>query len=290
LHATSSERQLDPITVEAKRRELERQVDQFVDAAVVHHFGEPLMRWETPMCPLVAGVSRDQGEFILRRLSQAAWHAGAPLAPEKCAPNFFVLISSRAYQILQDLRKKAPRAFDTTEGVGALQHFLRTERPIRVWYNSQDQGDAGAGVAVVAAFTGGSPSSGGVTGTPSPSAAGANWGSLRMPNSRLTLTATKSISTAIIVVDLPRMKGVNMGQLADYAAMVGLAEINLDKVVVSAPSVLRLFSEPAEAPVDGMSPWDRALLKSLYTTTAKSVTQLSSMKTQMVDSIASHQD
>jgi hypothetical protein len=291
LQAISAERQLDQITVEAKRKEraeLQRQVDQFVDAAVVHHFGESLMRWDTPVCPLVAGVPLNQGEFMLRRLSQAARDAGAPLAPEQCTANFFVLVTSQADRILEDLRKKAPGLFDTKRGVGTLRHFLLTERPIRVWYNWQNHGDPGAGLAVVAAFTGGSGTMGGVTGMPSPSAVGADGGGFRMPNSRLTLTATKFINTAIIVVDLPRMKGINVGQLADYAAMVGLAEINLDKLVLSAPSVLRLFSEPSEAPVDGMSPWDQALLKSLYATPPKSVTQLSEIKTHMVDSIASH--
>ena len=71
--------------------------------------------------------------------------------------------------------------------------------------------------------------------------------------------------------------------------MVGLAEINLDRTIVSAPSVLRLFSEPGEAPVDGMSPWDQALLKSLYATRAQSVMQISELETQMVDSITTAQ-
>jgi hypothetical protein len=166
-----------------------------------------------------------------------------------------------------------------------LRHFLSTERPVRVWYNWQYQGEPGAGLAVIAAFTGGSPSMGGVAGAASPSTAGSNWGSFRMPNSRLSLAATKSINTAIIIVDLPRTTGVNVGQLADYIAMVGLAEINLDRIPVSAPSVLRLFSDPGEAPVDGMSPWDQALLKSLYATRAQGVMQVSEMETQMVDSI-----
>jgi len=50
-----------------------------------------------------------------------------------------------------------------------------------------------------------------------------------------------------------------------------------------------LFSEPGEAPVDGMSPWDQALLKSLYATRAQSVMQISELETQMVDSITTAQ-
>jgi hypothetical protein len=293
LRAIPSEHQLDSITVEAKkeREELRLQVDQFVTSAVVHHLGESLMRWDTKVCPLVAGLPRDQGEYILQRLSQSARNAGAPLAPEKCTANFFVLVSSQADRILEELRKKRPRLFDTTGGLGALQHFLVTERPIRVWYNWQNQGDPAAGTSIIAAPIGSGPTVGGLvmggalTGPTSPSSVWSDRGSYRLPNTRLSLTVTKSINTAIIIVDLPRMKGVSVGQLADYVTMVGLAEINLDRTIVSAPSVLRLFSEPREAPVDGMSPWDQALLKSLYATRAQSVMQISELETQMVDSI-----
>ena len=92
----------------------------------------------------------------------------------------------------------------------------------------------------------------------SSSAAMGDYPTDRLPNSRLSRSAVRSIHTAIIIVDLARIKSVNLAQLSDYIAMVGLAEINLDQTIVAAPSVLRLFSEPAETPLEGMSPWDQA--------------------------------
>jgi hypothetical protein len=290
LLAVSSENQLDSITVEAKKKEREElrlQADQFVKTTVVQHSGESLTRWNTQVCPLVAGLPRDQGEFVLRRLSQSVRDAGAPLAPENCKANFFILVSSQADQILEELRKKRPRLFDTHNGLGPLQHFLRTERPVRVWQNWQNQGDDAGGVVIAEAFIGvsGGASMGGAVGTGSSSAAMANWPTARLPNSHLSRSAVRSIYTAIIIVDLARMKDVNLGQLSGYIAMVGLAEINLDRPIVAAPSVLRLFSEPGETPLEGMSPWDQALLKSLYASRAESVMQVSEMETHMVDSI-----
>jgi hypothetical protein len=289
LLAIAAERQLDSITVEAKkeREELRLQVDQFVKTTLVQHFGESLGRWNTKVCPLVAGLPRDQGEFILRRLSQSARDAGAPLAPEKCKANFFILVSSQADQILDELLKKRPRLFDTHNGLAPLQRFLRTERPVRVWHNWQNEGSDAGGLAIVAAFigfSGGVSMGGGVVGG---SSAGAlDWQTDRLPNSHFSRSAVRSINTAIIIVDLPRIKSVNVAQLSDYIAMVGLAEINLDRTILSAPSVLRLFSEPGETPLEGMSPWDQALLKSLYASRAESVMQVSEMETHMVDSIA----
>ena len=286
-----SENQLDSITVEAKKKEREElrlQVDQFVKTTVVQHSGESLTRWNTKVCPLVAGLPRDQGEFILQRLSQSASNAGAPLAPENCKANFFILVSSQADQILEELQKKRPRLFDTHNGLGPLQHFLRTERPVRVWHNWQSEGEDAGGVVIAAAFIGaaGGASMGGGVGTGSSSAAIGDYPTDRLPNSRLSRSAVRSIHTAIIIVDLARIKSVNLGQLSDYIAMVGLAEINLDRTIFAAPSVLRLFSEPSETPLDGMSPWDQALLKSLYASRAQSVMQVSEMETHMVDSIA----
>ncbi len=290
LLATASESQLDSITVEARKKEREElrlQADQFVKTAVVQHSGESLTRWNTKVCPLVAGLPRDQGEFVLQRLSQSVRNAGAPLAPENCKANFFILVSSQADQILNGLLKKRPQLFDTHNGLGPLQHFLRTERPVRVWQNWQNEGDEAGGVVIAEAFigvSGGASMGGAISG--SSSAAMSNWPTARLPNSRLSRSAVRSIYTAIIIVDLARIKSINLGQLSDYIAMVGLAEINLDRPIVSAPSVLRLFSEPGETPVEGMSPWDQALLKSLYASRAESVMQVSEMETHMVDSIA----
>jgi hypothetical protein len=225
----------------------------------------------------VAGLPRDQGEFILRRLSQDARNAGVPLAPEKCKANFLVLVSSEPEQLLQDLRRKKPDLFDVQHGLGAWKRFLRTERPVRVWYNWQNLGDDDSFATAAA-----------VSGMNSPSAAGTDWPTARLPNSHLSYSAAKSIDTAVITVDLPRMKGVNLGQLSDYVAMVGLAEINMDREIITAPSVLRLFSDAGNAPADGMSSWDQALLKALYASRATDVMQISAMKTQMVNSIARH--
>jgi hypothetical protein len=128
------------------------------------------------MCPLVAGLPRDRGEFVLARVSQAARNAGVALVPGGCKANFLVLVSSNPVALLRDLESKKPGLFDIPEGMGHLRHFLETDRPVR---------------------TGG-------------------------------------------------------------------------------------------APTEGMSSWDQALLKALYASRPTSVMQVSSMETQMLDSIERH--
>ena len=69
-----------------------------------------------------------------------------------------------------------------------------------------------------------------------------------------------------VIVDASQLKGVTLGQLADYAALVGLAEIKPARSLADAPTILQLFNGPPQAVAAGMTDWDRAFLKSLYTT------------------------
>lgn len=224
-------------------------------------------------------MPRDRGEFVLARVSQATRNAGAQLAPEHCKANFLILISSGPVALLREMERKKPGLFDIPHGMGYLKHFLETDRPVRVWYNSEFEGEDGAFAS--AGTISGAP------GSVAPSAGSSDYQSGRLANSRLTRSGYYAITTAIIAVDLPRMNGINMAQLADYAAMVGLAEINLDAKTDTVPSILRLFSGTGGAPTDGMSPWDQALLKALYGSRPTSVTEVSSMETLMLDSVTS---
>jgi hypothetical protein len=56
----------DTVTIEAnKERELKRQIGKFVADAVFTYLNDSLERWNTPICPLVAGLPKERGEFIL---------------------------------------------------------------------------------------------------------------------------------------------------------------------------------------------------------------------------------
>jgi hypothetical protein len=68
-----SRREMDTVTVQATReRELKRQISNFVSSFDVTYLNDSLERWNTPICPLVAGLSSEAGEFVLARLSQVA--------------------------------------------------------------------------------------------------------------------------------------------------------------------------------------------------------------------------
>jgi hypothetical protein len=102
---------------------------------------------------------------------------------------------------------------------------------------------------------------------------------------RLRRSLVQSLSSVIVVVDGNRVQNLQLGQLADYMGMVGLAEVNLDADVGSAPSIMKLFRDVPDPP-QGLSSFDQAFLSSLYRAEQASVMQESAMKTIMLESIS----
>ena len=60
-------------------RPLKQRVRKFVNAIAVKPGDESLARWQNqiPLCPLVAGMPKADGEYILSRVSKIATAAGA---------------------------------------------------------------------------------------------------------------------------------------------------------------------------------------------------------------------
>ena len=95
------------------------------------------------------------------------------------------------------------------------------------------------------------------------------------------------MTSVIIVVDGRQTTKINMGQLSDYIAMIGLAQIRIKADTSIAPSILRLFEGPDPQP-EGLTPWDEALLHSLYTTDQSSVLEVPIIEDRMFKQLAGH--
>jgi hypothetical protein len=267
---------LDSITVNAKRERaiLEHRVDKFVYGITVTPFEDSIARWQarTPICPLVAGLSQDDGEYMLSRLSQIAAAAGASLAPEKCQPNFFVVITSVPDELIAAWSKRND-LFGRDAYRSKVSRFMTSSIPVRVWYNVQltdrDGVRCGGGGGLNGAYLSA------IDGIPICPGAG-----------HLAHGTVRDISSVIMVIDAGLAKGASFGQLSAYVAMNGLAEIRTHAKVGDAPSILHLFSEPANAPQLGLSPWDAAYLKAIYHTDQTDKTQLLAVKDSVVHDLA----
>jgi hypothetical protein len=64
----------------ARRLKLEARITDFVYGIAALKNREGVARWQAPVCPLVTGLARQSGEFVLGRLSEIARTAAVPLA------------------------------------------------------------------------------------------------------------------------------------------------------------------------------------------------------------------
>jgi hypothetical protein len=267
---------LETITVEAARHRevVERQVRSFVTQIAIKPYDSSLARWQTvvPICPLVAGLPREDGEFILARVSKIAAAAGAPLAPEHCKPNLYIVFSADPDALLKAWNKRDVRMFgdESDQGGAKIRKFLNSNSPIRVWYNAELYSEEGVPL-------------GNTDGCQSAMACRTN---LRATATRISFNETRDLTSALIMVDGPRARGINFAQLASYIAMLGLAEIRAEADVADAPSILHLFSRSEADRPSALSAWDEAFLKALYHTEQADRQQLAEIKTAMVKQIA----
>ena len=250
------------VTIEAQRRSLQHRVDSFISRAtarVSDH--ESLARWNKPICPLVAGLPAEQGEFVLGRLSEIARSSGAPLGPADCRPNLYVVVSADPTDLLKAWRKRNPYIFgpvdhrDLRHAMPAeVNRFLQTDRPVRVWYttNADWPGDTNP-YDSLNDLQGGYDRADSRAGDSS---------------AHLVWEVLLDLSSVIVVIDPRRTNDLKLSQLADYVAMVSFTQINLDADVSNAPTILRLFatSPGAGAIPVGLSSWDRGFLNGLYQT------------------------
>jgi hypothetical protein len=248
---------LPQVTIDAQREALEHRVSHFV-TTLTEQAGsyESLARWHNKVCPLVAGLPRDRGDFVLERISTIAQSAGVPVGPRDCAPNFFVLFTSDPTKLLKNMVSHNASRFTALAGQradsAALKEFIEYARPIRVWYNADLKGALGNQLR--------------------PFDEAGTRGNTPLQNdhpvmSRIQLDDVQEIASVLIVVDVRRIDGLKIGAVADYVAMVGLAKINPNADVTGDDSVLSLFMEPTEAQtLSQLSSWDAAFLKALYGT------------------------
>ena len=191
------------VTIEAQRQreQLRREVNRFVQATIVRpRTGESLLRWDSPVCPLVAGLTREQGEFVLARFSAIARAANAPLAGERCTANLFVIVARNPRGFLWLWWQHDPRLFNTSHGIGGVKRFIETDRPVRVWYNYMPADpDSGSQVSTLLAQS---------AGISSQSAGMLSYPVLRRPEtgSRLRYHAVRAIASVIVVIDAQKLE------------------------------------------------------------------------------------
>jgi hypothetical protein len=238
----------------SRRAALEREARSYV-WGITAYVPDFVARWrrDRPICPLVGGLPHDEGEYVLTRLTKIATAAGAPVAPEHCKPNFYVIVASQPNELMEQWSKADPTMWDS-HPTAEVHRFLKATGPIRAFYNPGEWIGRCMGLKFRdAVCMGRDPLQDGV------------------------------LASVIVLVDASAAKSTNFAQLTAYIAMAGLTQIRLDARLGDASTILQLFADPGKAPPFGLSAWDTAYLKALYYTALADKPHIASLMAHEVE-------
>jgi hypothetical protein len=195
-----------------------------------------------------------------------------------------VVASPEPDKFLKRWYARDPKMFNYLHDRAPLKSFLSNPRPVRVWYNRDFASGDGLPAMDQPLTLAGSTGPG--TGATATAENTYPLVQLHKPGgTRLEWDGVQNLSLVIAVIDTTRIGNLNVGQLADYVGMVGLAEVHLDARVGSTPSIMQLFNEAGGSLPQGLSSWDEAFLKSVYDTNQRSVVQLQTIEEHMLDTL-----
>jgi hypothetical protein len=214
-------------------------------------------RWLVPVCPKVLGIQKKQAAWVESRIRAISQSIGAPLANASCKGNLVVVFADDADGVIKYAQSHPPGRLGHP-GSTAVRKLKNEQLPVRWWYNVGNQSnlgvpessDAPKGAAFIEPIPGRQVDPPGGPWTTVLHSYGA---------SLLSTRAARGIYAATVVIDANRTQPAKLGSLADYAAMVGLAEINLGAEPDN--SVLSLFKAQ-----DGrlLTQRDQSFLAGLY--------------------------
>jgi hypothetical protein len=279
--ASKTASSLPQVTVRAQREAIQKQAQAFVrkitGSAWASDDGEHLLGlWRIPVCPIVVGLPRAQGEFIFDRVTEVVISVGAHPGKSGCHPNLYIVVTNQPVEILTAWYKRDRRMFGRPMPA-VVKNFLSRPLPVRIWYNTQLSGEGVPG-SNQGTIAGGSL--GGEGGQMS-AGAGTNAGGQMNSQSiladipifqdvpggtRLRAAAAHDLASVIVLVDFKQTEGLSWGQLADYIAMAALTNVDPDRNFSEVPSILALFNTAVQSRPQRLSDWDSAYLKALYHT------------------------
>jgi len=221
---------------------------RFIESVGAAPASRRLARWPDSVCVSVANLSAEPAQYLVDRVSTLAEDLGLRAGEPGCTANVVIIATVDAPAVARKLVEENHSAFrpggsGMTLTNAALEDFQNAERAVRWWHVSVPT-DSETGQRAVR-LSGEDP--------PAISVSRA---------SRLRSDIRDDLNKVIIIIDVDRISETNFAQLADYVAMVAMAQIDANASIAGLPTVLNLFEDPQGTP--GLSDWDVAYLTALY--------------------------
>lgn len=241
-------------------RDLRQIVRTFVDDISAPTREGQLPRWDRKVCPGVVGAENGPAQAIIDRIATRAVSVGLEIGQPGCRANVLIIVVPFAQRFTPRFVEQNEALFSrrgdngVTRGGAALWEFTNVDRPVRWWHVSQVVTDRGKVMGQSDARTSGDGSLKGAQ-------------VARVSNTgRLNAGTRNDFNRVIIIVDSRDAADAAFSALADYVAMVSLAQISPTAEFGQTPTILSLFKdlESQLTPPDGWTAWDQSYLEGLY--------------------------
>lgn len=259
-------------------RPLEDMISDFVGEVAEPNNYRGLARWGDRICVGVVNLETDAAQYVADRVSTVATDLGLTAEASGCTPNLLIVAAADSGELARTLVSDHKRAFrmggtGMSRGRSALNDFVETDRPVRWWQQAMPI-DSETGKRAVRI-----PGECSRTCTrPEDFAPTIYLDSA----SRIRTQIVDRLFRTIVIVDVDTVEGVSINQLADYIAMVSLAQIDPDADTSAYASILNVFDDPGTA--DMLTSWDEAYLSGLYSAEQNRVNRRAN-RAEIADSI-----
>jgi hypothetical protein len=214
-----------------------------------------IARWKSGVCPKVMGLQPDAATLVVDRIKTVAKMVGAPVAAEAtCRTNVEIVVTPQPQALLDALRAKKPDVLGYSSGPSQTARIAIMNRPIQAWYVTATEDYAGVlhrdeMLDDCAMRTGRREDC-----------------FMLVSGFSLSDGLKSDFVNAMVVVDSSRIGALQIGSLADYAAMEALAQTQVADDCRALPTVTNLASAGCPLPnkSDALTDTDIAYLHALY--------------------------
>jgi hypothetical protein len=253
--------QLDEVVVTG--RQLDQMIEQFVGQVAEPNNHRGMARWNRRLCVGVANLRPEAAQYIVDRVSTVAEDLGLTTGDPGCRPNLLIVATEDGEAASRTMVREREKDFreggaGMDRGRAALIDFQETDRPIRWWQVSLPV-DSESGTRAVRL-----PGDCEQPACAMPDGAAMGYAPVTYMNSasRLRTDIVDDIFRTVVIVDIDDVSDLSILQLADYIAMVSLAQINPDADTSAYGTILNVFADPSAVPT--LTSWDLAYLQGLY--------------------------
>jgi len=239
-----------------------------------------LARWHAPVCVSTLGLSPGFNSFVSQRIAAIATSVGAPTGAANCKPNIHIYFTNDPQTVANQVAKQIPEALGF-HYASETRNLATARHPIEGWYATATTGERGtiqiddpevlnpaAGNALLASKT-------------PPARLG----------TRLNTGRDSLMVHALILVDIRKVTGYEVGPIADYLAMLVLSQTRQQDACGQLPSILDLMAPGCdrEKPTS-VTAGDLAFLRALYVSDLRTpyYTEMGSLSGKVLAELSPH--